>query len=155
MIRFKRENGERFARRVKLGGVMAAFAVSAIGLSGCSFSMSLPSFIGDDETGTIKPRHSPLSDQLDLADWRFAEPALARTLTAVDSQPPFVWSNPDTGHGGLFQSVGLAFSRDGQKCRAFVAGVSVDAAKSILQGVGCLDNKGEVAIDGVKPWQGL
>ena len=155
MIIFKRKNGERFGRRAFLRVVVPLLAVAAIGLSGCSISMSLPSFMGDDETGTIKPMHSPLSDQLDLADWRIAQPALAKTLTGVDSQPPIAWSNPDTAHAGLFQSVGLGFTRDGRKCRAFVAGVSGSEVKTMLQGVGCLDDKGEVALAGVEPWKGL
>jgi hypothetical protein len=135
--------------------IIPMLALAAIGLSGCSFSMSLPSFMSDDETGSIKPRPSPLSDQLDAADWRIAQPALARVLAAAETQPPVAWSNPDNGHDGLFQSVGIAFTRDGRQCRAFVAGVSVPESKVMLQGVGCLTDKGEVALNGVGPWKGL
>jgi hypothetical protein len=155
MIRFKREDGEHPAHRGKIHALAVLIAVGALGSSGCSISMSLPPFIGDDETGTIKPAHSPLSDQLDLADWRIAQPALAKVLTAGDSQPPVAWTNPGTTHGGLFQSVGLAFTRKGAKCRAFVAGVSGSEEKTILQGIGCLDENGEVQVDGVGPWKGL
>jgi len=117
--------------------------------------MSLPSFLQDDETGSIKPRRSPLSTELDPADWRVARPALAKALAGADSQPPVSWSSPQSGHGGLFQSVGLAFVREGRTCRAFVAGVTAGESKTILQGVGCQAEDGDIALDGVGPWKGL
>ena len=117
--------------------------------------MSLPSFLNEDETAAIKPQRAVLSVELDAADWRIAQPALAKAMSAVDPQPPVAWSNADSGHGGLFQSVGLAFTRNGAQCRAFVAGVSVAESKTMLQGVGCLTNQGEVALSGVGPWRGL
>ena len=117
--------------------------------------MSLPSFLQDDETASIKPRRSPLSADLDPADWRVARPALAKVLAGADSQAPVTWSNPDSGHGGLFQSVGLAFVRDGRSCRAFVAGVTAADSKSMLQGVGCQGDDGDIALEGVGPWKGL
>ena len=117
--------------------------------------MSLPSFFQDDETGSIKPKRSPLSADLDQADWRIARPALEKALAGADAQAPVAWSNPDTGHGGLFQSVGLSFAREGRSCRAFVAGVTAGGSKSMLQGVGCRSDDGEIALDGVGAWKGF
>jgi surface antigen len=154
MIELNRRNGERFARIGRSGALTCLFALAAAALGGCSFSMSLPSFMQDDETGLIKPKRSPLSAELDSADWRVARPALAKALAGADSQPPVAWSNPDSGHGGLFQSVGLAFAREGRNCRAFVAGVNAGEAKSMLQGVGCEGDNGEVALESVGPWRG-
>jgi 17 kDa outer membrane surface antigen len=154
MIRFKQTNGELFARSTTLKFVLPLIGALAAGLGGCSFS--LPSFLhDDDETASMKPKRSPLSDELDAADWRVAQPTLAKVLTSVESEPPAAWANPDTGRGGLFQSVGIAFTRDGRKCRAFVAGVSNQDSKSMLQGVGCLTEKGDVALADVGPWRGL
>ena len=155
MIRFKRGIGELFARSKRLRLLIPLLGLVATGLSGCSFSMSLPSFLPDDETSSVKPQRSPLSSELDAADWRIAQPALVKAMAATDSQPPVAWSNPDTGHAGLFQSVGLAFAREGRQCRAFVAGVSVAETRTMLQGVGCLGEPGEIALDGVGPWKGL
>ena len=117
--------------------------------------MSLPSFLQEDETASIKPKRSPLSADLDTADWRLARPALAKAIAGDDAQPPVSWSNPDSRHGGLFQSVGLAFVRDGRNCRAFVAGVTANQSRSMLQGVGCQGDDGDIALDGVGPWKGL
>jgi 17 kDa outer membrane surface antigen len=154
MIGFKRENGELFACARGLRKLLPMLGLAAIGLSGCSFSMSLPSFLHDDETGSIKPQRSPLSDQLDDKDWKIARPALAKVVSAAEDQPPVAWSNPDTGRGGLFQSVGIEFTREGRQCRAFVAGVSGDESKSMLQGVGCLTAQGDVVLANVGPWKG-
>ena len=155
MIDFKGENGERFARLGLWWTIVQLLGFASVAMSGCSISMSLPSFLGDDETGSIKSQRSPLSSDLDAADWRQARPALVKAMAAVDSQPPVAWSNPDSGHGGLFQSVGLEFARNGRKCRAFVAGVTAGETKSMLQGVGCLSDDGDIALDGVAAWKGL
>jgi len=153
MIGFKTKNGELFAAPgfLKLLPVIAFM----LGLSGCSFSMSLPSFLHDDETGSIKPPRSRLSDQIDDADWQMARPALAKALAATDAEPPVAWSNPASGRGGLFQSVGVGFERDGAQCRAFVAGISGSESKSMVQGVGCRVGQGDIALDSVRPWEGL
>jgi 17 kDa outer membrane surface antigen len=154
MIGFKLRNGERSARSTHLKFVLPLMAALAAGLGGCSFA--LPSFLHeDDETASVKLKHSPLSDELDAADWRVAQPALAKVLASDDPQPPVAWTNPATGRGGLFQSVGIGFTREGRKCRAFVAGVSNQDSKSMLQGVGCLTDSGEIALADVGPWNGL
>jgi hypothetical protein len=154
MREFKRRNGELFAGLKRLQTSIPLLALIAIGVSGCSFSVALPSFLNDDETSSIKPKSSPLSDSLDESDWGIARPALAKAMVGLDSQPPVAWSNPDTGRGGLFQSVGVPFTRNGRQCRAFVAGLSIHESKTMIQGVACLADNGEVALDGVGPWKG-
>jgi 17 kDa outer membrane surface antigen len=154
MIGFKLGNGERSARPTRLKFLAPLIGALAAGLGGCSFS--LPSFLHeDDETASIRPKHSPLTDDFDAADWRVAQPALAKALTNEEPQPPVAWTNPATGRGGLFQSVGIGFTREGRKCRAFVAGVSNQDSKSMLQGVGCVTENGDIALADVGPWKGL
>ena len=153
MIRFKRPNCEFFAQS-KFFRLLPVLALAA-GLGGCSFSMALPSFLHDDETGSIVPQRTRLGERIDDDDWRIARPALEKALGATDSDPPVAWSNPATGRSGLFQSVGLPFAREGARCRAFVAGISDKDQKAMLQGVGCVATPGEIDVADVKPWKGL
>jgi 17 kDa outer membrane surface antigen len=111
--------------------------------------------MNNDTTGSIKPVTSPLSSDLDMKDWRIAEPILASALLNDEPQAPAKWSNPDSGRSGAFQPVAAAFSREGKPCRAFVARiVAADGAK-LLQAIGCPGDAGAVAIDKVEPWKGI
>ena len=120
---------------------------------------SLPGFIDDEPTGSIKPKAAPaaLSSTYDSHDWRLAEPVLSATLRAKDGDPPGAWSNPETGTHGEFVAVAGSFERDGRPCRAFVARVvgKDGAPVKTLQGVGCPREGEEAAIYDVSPWSGL
>src|SRR5580698_6406099 len=100
---------------------LAAPGLLALGLAGCSMSIPLKSFMNNDTTGSIKPAISPLSADLDMKDWRIAEPVLAQALQSGAPEAPMHWSNPDSGRSGAFQPVGATFSHEGRPCRAFVA----------------------------------
>jgi hypothetical protein len=120
--------------------------------------MSIPtlSFMNkDDTTGSIKPAASPLSADLDMQDWRIAEPILAQALLNGEPQAPARWSNPDSKRSGAFQPVASAFKRDGKMCRAFVARVNVAEESKTVQAIGCLNEASGVAIDGVEPWKAI
>jgi hypothetical protein len=127
----------------------------ALGAAGCSISVPMAPFMRDDTTGSIKSSASPLSPDLDVKDWRIAEPILAQALRSGEAEAPVRWSNPDSGRSGAFQPVAGAFSRDGKPCRAFVARVIVADQSKLLQAIGCPDDSGMVAIDKVEPWKGL
>jgi 17 kDa outer membrane surface antigen len=109
----------------------------------------------DDATGSIKTNVSPFSPDLDLKDWRIAEPILAQALRSGQPETAALWSNPDSGHSGAFQPVAGSFARAGKSCRAFVARVAFADESKMLQAIGCSDESGRVAIDKVEPWKGL
>ena len=133
----------------------ALFAFCLIGLGGCSISIPLGPFASDDTTGSIKPETSPLSPDLDIKDWRIAEPVLNKALLSHEASAPVEWTNPDSGRSGAFQTVASAFLRDGKPCRAFVARVTLADSVKMLQAVGCAREAGEVALDKVEPWKSL
>ena len=153
--------GERDAfwrpRHVVARFTALAFAAAALSLAGCS--ISLPGFIDDQSTGSIKPKAAPaaLSSVYDSQDWRLAEPVLSATLRAKDDDQPAAWSNPETGKHGEFLAVAGSFERDGRPCRAFVARVvgKDGAPDKTLQGVGCPREGEEAAIYDVSAWSGL
>jgi hypothetical protein len=134
-----------------------AFAAAALALAGCA--VSLPGFIDDQPTGSIRPKSVPaaLSSAYEPRDWRLAEPVLSATLRAKDGDAPGAWSNPETGTHGEFIAVAGAFERDGRPCRVFVARVvgKDGAPDKTLQGVGCPREGEEAAIYDVSPWSGL
>jgi hypothetical protein len=132
---------------------IAALGLLAIGLAGCS--MSIPSFLNNDATDSIKPVVSPLSPDLDMKDWRIAEPILAQALLNGEPAAPVQWSNPDSGRSGAFQPVASVFLREGKKCRAFVARILAADGPKMLQAVGCPSEGDVVAIDKVEPWKGI
>jgi len=101
-------------------GALIAFV--ALGLGGCS--MPLPSFFGDDVTGSIKPRSASLASAYDSSDWGVAKPVLAASLRPSAPAEPSAWSNATTGHRGEFLPVAGTFARDGRSCRVFIAASS-------------------------------
>jgi hypothetical protein len=111
--------------------------------------------MNNDTTGSIKPAASPLSADLDMTDWRIAEPVLARALQTGEPEAAVRWSNPDSGRSGAFQPVAATFSREGRPCRAFVARIVVADGPKMLQAIGCQEADGMVALDRVEPWKGL
>jgi 17 kDa outer membrane surface antigen len=132
---------------------LAALSLLAIGVAGCS--MSIPSFLSEDATGSIKPAASPLSSDLDVKDWRIAEPILAEALLNGEPAAPVRWSNPDSGRSGAFQPVAGLFQREGKTCRAFVARVLAAEGAKMLQAIGCPGEAGGVLIAQVEPWKGI
>jgi hypothetical protein len=134
---------------------LLALGLLAPGLAGCSMSIPLKSFMNDDTTGSIKPAVSPLSADLDMKDWRIAEPVLARALRSGEPDAAMHWSNPDSGRSGAFQPVAATFSREGRPCRAFVARIVAADGSKLLQAIGCPEEGGIVALDRIEPWKGL
>jgi hypothetical protein len=134
---------------------VGALGVIALGLAGCSMSIPLKSFMTSDTTGSIKADASPLSPDLDMKDWRIAEPILAHALQSGEAAAAVKWSNPDSGRSGAFQPVADTFSREGKPCRAFVARILVADGPKMLQAVGCPREDGVVALDRVEPWKGI
>jgi hypothetical protein len=133
----------------------AAPGLLALGLAGCSMSIPLKSFMNNDTTGSIKPVSSPLSADLDMKDWRIAEPVLAQALKSGEPEAAAHWSNPDSGRSGAFQPVAATFAREGRPCRAFVARIVATDGPKMLQAIGCPEADGMVALDKVEPWKGL
>jgi hypothetical protein len=135
---------------------IAAISLLALSLGGCSISIPLGSFMKDsDTTGSIKASASPFAPDLDMKDWRIAEPILAQALRAGELETAAQWSNPDSGRTGAFQPVASSFSRGGKTCRAFVARINAADGSRMLQAIGCPDDSGAVAVDKVEPWKGL
>jgi hypothetical protein len=134
---------------------LAAPGLLALGLAGCSMSIPLKSFMNNDTTGSIKPAASPLSADLDMKDWRIAEPVLAQALQSGEPEAAAHWSNPDSGRSGAFQPVAATFAREGRPCRAFVARIVAADGPKMLQAIGCPEADGMVALDKVEPWKGL
>jgi hypothetical protein len=157
MINRPSSERERFPARARLArlGRAGAWLSGALVLAGCSISMSLPSFIDKEPTGSIKPKPSPVSSAYDARDWRIAEPVLAASLRAPGRGGAVVWSNAETGDHGEFQAVDATFTRDGLSCRTFVARLAEANETRTLKAVGCPGESGEVAIYDASPWTGL
>jgi hypothetical protein len=134
---------------------VAALGVLALGLAGCSMSIPLKSFMKSDTTGSIKAAASPLSPDLDMKDWRIAEPILAQALQSGEAEAAMKWSNPDSGRSGAFQPVADTFTREGKPCRAFVARILAADGPKMLQAIGCPREDGMVALDKVEAWKGI
>ncbi len=155
MIPINRRNRERRARWV------AALALSLASLlTGCAMSIPLPSFFGDDSTGSIKPQASPLSKDMEMKDWQVAQPVLAKALRADASQESLAWTNPDTGKSGAFLGVAASFPRKGKTCRAFVARFGLPQAGAAapdqtVQATGCFGDGPEIDVSDVAPFRGL
>jgi hypothetical protein len=129
--------------------------MGALALAGCSISMPLPPFVDDEPTSAIAPKTPAPSSAFDSRDWRIAQPVLAASLRAPNPGEPALWSNPETGDHGEFVAVAVAFARQGQSCRAFVARLVEGKNAKTLQAVGCPRDSGEVAIYDASPWAGL
>jgi hypothetical protein len=147
--------GRRANARMRLSLALAAPGLLALALAGCSMSIPLKSFMNNDTTGSIKAASSPLSADLDMKDWRIAEPVLAQALQSGEPEAAAHWSNPDSGRSGAFQPVAATFAREGRPCRAFVARIVAADGPKMLQAIGCPEADGMVAIDRVEPWKGL
>jgi hypothetical protein len=133
---------------------VAAAGLVALTLDGCSLTFPLKSFLPEDTTGSVAQKSSPISPDLDAADWRLAEPHLVEALKSSGADETS-WSNPDSGRGGVFQPVAEPFDRDGRTCRAFLARVDLAGSKTTIQAVGCLLARDELLIDQVQPWKAL
>jgi surface antigen len=112
-------------------------------LGGCATSLRVPSFVGDDVTGSIAAPPSPLSAALDPEDWRRAKGAMGLALDPQGNGDPVTWDNPQTGAKGAFTPVGAAYARDDTICRAFVASLAGSVSASELHGDACRDSSGE------------
>jgi hypothetical protein len=153
---FRNDQGDFPAqRRFRAAFRLLTCGFFAASLAGCSMSFPLPSLLGDDTTGSIKPRSTPFAGDLDAADWRAAEPSLAEALKSDASADPKRWANPASGHGGAFQPVAGAFRRDGQTCRAFLARIDAADQSKTMQAIGCLMAGGAVFVDQAQPWKAL
>jgi outer membrane surface antigen len=126
----------------------------ALSLAGCSITFPMQSLLAEDSTGSIQPKSSPLSGDLDAADWRIAEPKLVQALKS-DGSDATHWSNPDSGRSGAFQPIASLFNRDGRSCRAFIARVDGVDRSTTVQAVGCLIASDEVLVDQVQPWKAI
>ncbi|HLW90392.1 MAG TPA: RT0821/Lpp0805 family surface protein [Roseiarcus sp.] len=147
--------GSSQAKAVLLKRVYAlAAGIIAVSLAGCSMSFPMQSLLAQDTTGSIRPKSSPISADLDAADWRIAEPKLVQALNA-DNTGATHWSNPDSGRSGAFQPVASQFNRDGHACRAFVARVDGVDHSTTVQAIGCLVASDEVLVDQVQPWKAI
>jgi len=115
-------------------------------------SMPIGSLLGDDETGSIRP--NPLAKELDAADWIIAQPILSAALRDEQGEPA-AWTNPGSGHAGVFEPVGATFAQNGRACRAFVARITAGGPARLVQAVGCLGGDDQVAIARATAWKGL
>jgi surface antigen len=120
--------------------------------SGCS--VPLPSFVAEDQTGSIPPTVSPLSSTLSAEDWRRAKGAMAVALDPQGNGAPVAWANPQTGAEGSFTPVGDAYARDDKICRAFLADLSGAASAPKQQGTACRDGADNWSVVDVRRWNG-
>jgi surface antigen len=157
MIRFvtSDERGEIFSERLAKPLGIAAAALIAAFLTGCSINVPLPSLMSGEATGSIKTRPTPFAGDLDETDWRIAEPHLAEALKSSSGDEPQRWANPASGRKGAFQPIAGAFKRDGQTCRAFLARISGPGSTKTVQGVGCLMAGDAVFVEETQPWKAL
>lgn len=127
----------------------------ALTVGGCATAIPLPSFMGsgvsNDVTGSIRPA-SPLSDALDVEDWRRAKGAMGLALDPQGNGMPVSWDNPKSGARGSFTPVGDAAPVDDKICRAFIAELGGSAPARSLQGTACRDSEGDWAVGDIKPW---
>jgi 17 kDa outer membrane surface antigen len=143
-----------FSDRLRARLVATTVLLSLLG--GCSVSFPLHSFMSDDDTtAAIRPHPTRLSTDMTDADWKIAEPVLAKTLGLTKDAGPIDWANGANEHDGAFEPVGGAFARDGRQCRAFVARLHAGAESRLLQGVGCLKDGEGVDIEQTAAWSGL
>lgn len=131
---------------------IAAVAIAAAALAGCSFA--LPSLVPPPEetTGSIpKKIEARLSGDLAAEDWRRAKGALALALDPQGNGRPVKWDNPETGMKGEIIPDGSPFVEADDICRRFKATIEAPSGKSsALVGSACRASADEWPIKQVR-----
>ena len=146
----------RIGKGAALRRALAAASLLLLGpaLGGCTLSFPMMSLLPASETtGSIGQAVSPLSPALEGEDWRRAKAALNTALDPTGNGAPVAWSNPETATKGSFVPVGLAFVRNDELCRNFLAGLSFGSREEWLQGAACRVGSEEWTVQDVKPAQ--
>jgi surface antigen len=142
--------------------VLAAAAVSALGLCGCSYRMaSLASKNDSDTMTTGSIAHPPgeavpvirVADVSSVAegDLVYARAAAADVLSHGGKDSSVPWQNPQTGAGGNITPLNTAYSEGGQPCRDFLASYVHSGSQDWLQGAGCRTLQGPWEVKRLKP----
>jgi surface antigen len=108
-------------RQTGRGGALAAAAVLALALAGCS-TLGLPfgpERAVDTRTVGAIPVNATSVDTVDPSDWETVRRSLA--AVAVDKTITVEWANPDTGSTGTVTAIPVAGANS---CRAFATTVS-------------------------------
>ncbi|WP_375458813.1 RT0821/Lpp0805 family surface protein [uncultured Enterovirga sp.] len=152
MKRYRAGWGLREAHLTGFG--MAAVALLAAGLSGCSIAVPGLSDERVESTGSIgRLDASPLSPDLGQEDWRRAKGALAIALDPQGNGSAVKWDNPDSEIGGTFTPVAQPFVKQNEICRSFIATINFPGRTSSLQGTACKLSADEWKILDVGPWR--
>jgi surface antigen len=123
-------------------------ACLGIALSGCSVSMPIGSFFGEDETpptASVEPatKTIPITGQpsltpsMDGEDTRRSQSALALALDPEGNGVPVNWDNPQSGAKGSFRSTSDFYLAGNQLCRKFKADFDRSGQASAYEGSAC------------------
>jgi surface antigen len=126
----------------------ALVAVLGVALCGCSVSMPIGSFFGEDDTpptASIEPVQKTvplagqpsLSQSMDGEDTRRSQSALALALDPEGNGVPVNWDNPQSGAKGNFRSAGEFYLSGNQLCRKFKADYDRSGQASAYDGSAC------------------
>lgn len=101
----------------------------------CSISYPIGSMVpvGDDVTGSIRPRAGSPAGNEDLEDRRRAKAALATALDPQGAGTPVSWDNPGSGNKGIFKPLGRAYAADTRICRAFEETAAVKGSEPVTR----------------------
>jgi surface antigen len=150
------------ASRNRRARAQLAFLSLALALlsAGCSLTMNIPGFGGDEEetTAGIAPAHvSVFAIPLDEEDWRRANAALSLAVDPQGAGLPVNWDNPASNRHGRFEPLGGLAVVGNTVCRPFRAlVVQKQHEKTALrevahEGQACRTGPGEWAMRDVKP----
>jgi surface antigen len=142
------------ASRNRRARAQFAFLSLAIALlaSGCSLTMNLTGFSGEEETtASLAPQASVFPVPLDDEDWRRVNAALALAVDPQGAGLPVNWDNPSSKKRGSFEQSGTLAIVGHTLCRPFKAKLVDGLKESLHVGQACRTGPGEWAMRDVKP----
>lgn len=142
------------ASRNRRARAQFAFLSLAIALmaSGCSLTMNLTGFSGEEETtASVTPQASVFPVPLDDEDWRRVNAALALAVDPQGAGLPVNWDNPSSKKRGSFEQSGTIAIVGHTLCRPFKAKLVDGVKESQHVGQACRTGPGEWAMRDVKP----
>lgn len=131
--------------------------VLALLSSGCSLTMNLTGFSGEEETtASISQQTAPFPVALDDEDWRRVHSALSLAVDPQGAGLPVNWDNPGSKRRGSFEPSGPIALVGPTVCRPFRAKIvehskSLAIKESLLVGQACRTGPGEWAMRDVRP----
>jgi len=146
-----RKGAQSRNRRARAQFAFLSLAIALLA-SGCSLTMNLTGFSGEEETtASIAPQTSVFPVPLDDEDWRRVNAALALAVDPQGAGLPVNWDNPASKKRGSFEQSGALALVGHTLCRPFKAKLVDGLKESQHIGQACRMGPGEWAMRDVKP----